>query len=203
LRKVFAYLKKGCIRCIIFCLVLSTAAPCLAGQPTEQIRETTDKIIAIVTDPALKPPEKAEEKKVRIREVVNERFDWREISRRTLARKWKRRTEKEKAEFVRLFGRLLERTYLAQVEGYSGEKVLYLKEALYKGGFAEVEVKIVNKQGTEIPVTYKLRKRGDKWLVYDISIEGRSLVNNYRKQFQRMSYRRLIKQLKAKVAQKT
>jgi phospholipid transport system substrate-binding protein len=186
---------------ILFFLTLVMALPTLAGQPMEQIRETTDKIISIVGDPALKSPEKANERKRLIRQAVDERFDWEEMSRRSLARHWKRRTEEEKKEFIYLFGKLLERTYLEQVGNYSGEKVLYLNETIDEKGFGDVSVKIITKQETEIPVRYKVKKNGDGWYVYDISVEGRSLINNYRKQFEQMPYNKLIQQLKAKVAQ--
>jgi phospholipid transport system substrate-binding protein len=186
---------------ILFFLTLVMALPTLAVQPMEQIRETTDKIISIVGDPALKSPEKANERKRLIRQAVDERFDWEEMSRRSLARHWKRRTEEEKKEFIYLFGKLLERTYLEQVGNYSGEKVLYLNETIDEKGFGDVSVKIITKQETEIPVRYKVKKNGDGWYVYDISVEGRSLVNNYRKQFEQMPYNKLIQQLKAKVAQ--
>ena len=192
------YLLKGCL---FFFLTLVMTLPSLAKQPMEQIRETTDRIIAIVSDPALKSPEKAKERKRLIRRAVDERFDWEEMSRRSLARHWKQRTEEEKREFISLFGKLLERTYLEQVENYSGEKVLYLNETIEEKGFGDVRIKIITRQETEIPVRYKVKKNGDSWYVYDISVEGRSLVNNYRKQFRQMSYKKLIKQLKAKVAQ--
>jgi len=182
-------------------LTLVMALPSFAGQPMEQIRETTDRIIAIVSDPVLKPPEKAEERKRLIRRAVDERFDWEEMSRRSLARHWKQRTDDEKKEFINLFGKLLERTYLEQVGNYSGEKVLYLNETIDESGFGDVRIKIITKQETEIPVRYKIKKNGDGWYVYDISVEGRSLINNYRKQFQRMPYKKLLKQLKAKVTQ--
>jgi phospholipid transport system substrate-binding protein len=123
------------------------------------------------------------------------------MSRRSLARHWKRRTDDEKKEFINLFGKLLERTYLEQVGNYSGEKVLYLNETIEDKGFGDVSIKIITKQETEIPVRYKVKKNGDGWYVYDISVEGRSLINNYRKQFEQMPYNKLIQQLKAKVAQ--
>jgi phospholipid transport system substrate-binding protein len=182
-------------------LTLVMATPSLAGQPMEQIRETTDKIISIVSDPVLKSPEKAKERKRLIRQAVDERFDWEEMSRRSLARHWKHRTDDEKKEFINLFGKLLERTYLEQVGNYSGEKVLYLNETVDEKGFGDVAIKIITKQDTEIPVRYKVKKNGDGWYVYDISVEGRSLINNYRKQFQQMPYKKLLKQLKDKVAQ--
>jgi len=184
---------------LFFTLVM--ALPSFAGQPMEQIRETTDRIIAIVSDPVLKSPEKAKERKRLIRQAVDERFDWEEMSRRSLARHWKQRTDDEKKEFINLFGKLLERTYLEQVGNYSGEKVLYLNETIDESGFGDVRIKIITKQETEIPVRYKVKKNGDGWYVYDISVEGRSLINNYRKQFQRMPYKKLLKQLKAKVTQ--
>jgi len=200
---------EGCMLCnrlimTVFILVILAAAASVsvAGEPTEDVRKTTDRIIAIVTDPGLKEADKAQEKSRQIRKVVDERFDWEEMSKRTLARNWKDRTEDEKKEFIELFGRLLERTYLDKVEGYSGEKVLYVDEKM-QGNYAIVAVKIVTKQETEIQVDYRLQKKGKEWLVYDISIEGVSLVNNYRKQFSsimtRSSFKDLIEKLKSKV----
>ncbi|MBW1784073.1 MAG: ABC transporter substrate-binding protein [Deltaproteobacteria bacterium] len=194
---------KRCIMAALF-LILTLAMPALsvAGTPTEDIRNTTDKLIAIVSDPALKRPDRAQERARQIRKVVDERFDWAEMSKRTLARHWKKRTQKEQEEFIDLFGKLLERTYLDKVEGYSGEKVLYVDERV-EGKYGLVMVKIVTKKETEILVKYRLKNKGGEWFVYDISIEGVSLVNNYRKQFNsilaRSSYGDLIDKLKAKV----
>jgi len=175
------------------------------GGPTEKIRETTDKIISILKDSSLKGPDKATERKALIRKAVDERFDWEEMARRCLAREWRKRTQEEKKEFVDLFGKLLERTYLDKVEGYSGEKVVYENEKI-EGDYALVKVKVVTSKGTEIPVLYKLKKKDGDWLVYDISIEGVSLVNNYRVQFRsiiaRSSYKGLVKKLKKKVESK-
>ncbi|MBW2049179.1 MAG: ABC transporter substrate-binding protein [Deltaproteobacteria bacterium] len=190
---------------VFILMTLVNAGVATAGGPTEDVRETTDKLIAIVSDPALKAPDKADKKAAQIRKAVDERFDWREMSRRTLARHWKKRTEEEKEEFIKLFGKLLERTYLDKVEGYSGEKVLYVKERV-KGKYAIVVVKIITRKDTEILVKYKLKKKEDEWMVYDISIEGVSLVNNYRKQFSsilsRSSYEDLVKRLKKKIEDK-
>ncbi|MBW1681642.1 MAG: ABC transporter substrate-binding protein, partial [Deltaproteobacteria bacterium] len=129
-------------------------------------------------------------------------FDWEEMSRRTLARHWRKRTPAEKKEFIRLFGHLLERTYLDRVEGYSGEKVIYEGEAV-DGDYGIVKVKIVTRKETEIPVKYRVKRKDGQWYVYDISIQGVSLINNYRRQFNSIivgsSYKKLIKKLKAKV----
>jgi len=183
-------------------MTLAISGASIAGGPTEDVRETTDKLIAIVSDPAMKTSDMAAERARRIRAAVDERFDWREMSKRTLARHWKKRSDREKEEFIDLFGKLLERTYLDKVEGYSGEKVLYVSEKV-EGKYGIVIVRIVTKNDTEILVKYKLKNKGGEWLVYDISIEGVSLVNNYRKQFNsimtRSSYGDLVKKLRTKV----
>ena len=184
-----------------FTCAICVSVPAMAGEPTEMIRKTTDKIIGIVIDPALKGPEKAAERKRLVREAVSEQFNREEMSRRTLAQHWSKRTEGEKKEFVDLYAKLLEGTYLDKVEGYSGEKVLYEDETV-DGKYAVVKVKILSKQGTNISVEYRLKK-GIDWLVYDVSIEGVSLVNNYRNQFNsiivRSSYKDFINKLRAKV----
>lgn len=175
--------------------------PVWAGVPTEKVKETADKIISIVSDPALKDPAKAAQRRERIRKAVDELCDWEEMSRRSLGRYWAQRSEQEKKEFVRLFGQLLERTYSDKVEGYSGEKVNYLGERV-DGDYAEVEVKVVTNKNTEIPVVYRMRAKDQKWLVYDMVIEGVSLVNNYRTQFSdilaKSSFEALLKRLKEK-----
>lgn len=186
----------------ISAFLLLWAVSARAGEPTESIRQTTDKILSVVTDPELKSPEKAAERRRLIREAVDERFDWREMSRRTLAIHWRRRTEEEKKTFIKLFGKLLERTYLERVEGYSGEGVVYEDERV-EGDYALVSVRVRTEQGTEIPVRYRMRRKEGVWLVYDISIEGVSLIQNYRTQFNsiliRSSFEKLLDKLRQKV----
>jgi phospholipid transport system substrate-binding protein len=188
----------------IVILVMGCAFPAWAGVPTEKVKETADKIIAIVGDPSLKDPAKVTQRRERIRRTVDELCDWEEMSRRSLGRHWAQRTEQEKKEFVHLFGQLLERTYIDKVEGYSGEKVNYLGERV-DGDYAEVDVKIVTNKNTEIPVIYRLRAKDQRWWVYDMVIEGVSLVNNYRTQFSdilaKSSFEGLMKKLREKSAE--
>ena len=185
--------------------ILSIATPVWAAGPTEAIKQTTDKILSILTDPALKPSSKTAEREKLIRQAVDERFNWEEMARRSLATHWAKRTAEERKEFVPLFADLLERTYMKKVEDYSGEKVLYERETK-EGDYATVKVKIVTKKNKDIPVEYRLKKEGNNWFIYDVSIEGVSLVNNYRTQFNSIitqsSYENLIKKLKEKVEPK-
>ena len=199
-------MRKKCLLSMALLVILAWCGsyPVWAGLPTERIRETTDKILAIVIDPALKEPAKERQRRDLIRKTVLEMCDWEEISRRALGRHWAQRTEKERKEFVDLFGQLVERTYVDKVEGYSGEKVIYTGERIDEE-YAEVDVRIVTKKNTEIPVVYKLRTRDQRWWVYDMVIEGVSLVKNYRTQFSdiiaKSSFEGLMKKLREKSAE--
>jgi len=190
---------------LLLLLAIGVASTALAGEPTEEIKETTDKIISILANPALKDSSKTEERRKLIRQAVDERFDWEELSRRSLATHWAQRTDEEKKEFVSLFSDLLEETYMDMVDSYSGERVFYERETL-DGDYGIVNVKIVTETDAEIATEYRVKKKENGWYVYDISINGVSLVNNYRTQFNSIilesSYEDLVKRLKAKLAQR-
>ena len=183
-------------------LMMAIAAPVLAANPMEEVKQTTDKTLSIVANPALKAPAKATERQRLIHQAVDERFDWEEMARRSLATHWASRTAEERKEFVGLFADLLERTYMEKLEDYSGEKVVYEGETK-EGDYATVKVKIITQKNKDIPVEYRLKKDGNGWFIYDVSIEAVSLVNNYRIQFNSIllqsSYENLVKRLREKV----
>ncbi|MGD8985835.1 MAG: ABC transporter substrate-binding protein [Desulfobacteraceae bacterium] len=187
----------------ILFLIFTLTIPARADGPMERIKETTDKIIAILSDPDLKAPDKAEEKRRRLRQVVDERFDWEEFSRRTLGKHWRKRTEEEKREFIPLFGKLVERTYMDKVEDYSGEKVVYVSERT-KAKYGLVKAKVMTNDRREIDVDYRLKNKRSDWYVYDVVVVGVSLVKSYRVQFNdiimQSSYEELVKRLKDKLA---
>ena len=137
-----------------------------------------------------------------LRNTLSERFDWEEMARLSLAGHWQGLTDEEKKEFVPLFTDLLERTYMNRIENYSGDKVTYDAERV-KGNYSLVKVTIFTDKQVEIPVVYKMKKKGPEWTIYDVSIEGVSLVNNYRQQFDSIilssSYQGLVEKLKEKV----
>jgi len=170
-----------------------------AGQPADQLFAHIDEVLRILDDAEIRKPAKSQEQRQAIRRIANDIFDFEEISRRSLGRHWQARTATERDEFVQLFGDLLERAYFGRIESYSGEKVAFLGDAI-DGDLATVRTKIVTKQGSEIPVDYRMLRRGDRWRAYDVVIEGVSLVANYRAQFdkiiQRTSYQQLVKQVR-------
>lgn len=192
-------LRWSCV--VVAAAVVLQGGAAWAGAPTDQLKGRIDRVLKVL-DPDAKQEGKSEERRAAIRKIAHETFDFREISQRSLARHWQGRTPAERDEFIELFADLLERSYIGQIEQYSGgEKILYVAESV-EGDQAQVRTKLVTKQSSEIPVDYRLHRQGDRWLVYDVSVEGVSLVSNYRAQFDRIirssSYKQLADKLKAK-----
>lgn len=173
----------------------------LGGEPTDQLKETIDKVIEILKNKELKKPNRTEERRAFLRKVTDERFDYEEMAKRALSIHWAKRSLQERKEFVSLFKELLERSYINKIESYSDEVILYASETV-ESDFSVVKTKIVTKRNIEIPIDYKLYKTKAQWKIYDVSIEGVSLVSNYRNQFNKIirahSYEELVKRLKAK-----
>src|SRR5215510_14326175 len=184
---------------VVLSLILAGAA--VAGPPSDQLRTQIDRVIKTLEDAALQKPDKVIERRKAVRRIAEDIFDFGETAKRSLARHWQTRTPAEREEFVQLFSDLLERSYIGKVELFNGERITYTGETI-DGDLAMVRTRIVTKQGTEIPVDYRLHKKGEKWLVYDVVIEGVSLIANYRTQFNKIiqtsSYEELVKKMKTK-----
>jgi phospholipid transport system substrate-binding protein len=182
-------------------LAAITAVPAAAGVPTDQLRGAVDRVLKTLDDPSLKGADKVADRRVAVRKIANEIFDFGEIAKRSMARHWQPLSEAQRSEFVGLFADLLERSYISKIETYGGEKIQYTAERI-DGDYATVSTKIITKNGTEVPVDYRMIKRADRWLVYDVSIEGVSLVSNYRTQFNKIiqtsSYNELVSKLRNK-----
>jgi phospholipid transport system substrate-binding protein len=171
-----------------------------AGAPTDQLRTAVEQMVKILEDPALKAADKEKERRAAIRREAETVFDFGETAKRALGRHWQPLAEKDRREFTSLFTDLIERAYISRIERYSGERVTYTGESV-EGALASVRTRFVTKQGNEIPIDYRMQQRGDRWLVYDVVVEGVSLINNYRTQFDKIiqtsSYAELVRRLKA------
>lgn len=176
------------------------AAEVLAGPATDAVRSTIDEVLKVLDDKELKKPARTEERRKLLEKIVGGRFDYQEMSRRSLGAPWNQLTDKDKQEFVDLFRTLLTNTYADRVENYSGQGVQYLNERTEKD-YAEVRTKILSGK-TEIPMDYRLINKNSDWHVYDVVVDGVSLVNNYRGQFSKIlrtsSYPELVDQLRKK-----
>ena len=186
---------------MVICIgVVAVPIPGYAGPPTDSMKATIDEVLRIVKEKELKQPEKAEERRHLLEKVVAARFDYTEMSRRALGAPWNQLTDQQKQEFVDLFRRLLTNSYADKIETYSGEGVQYLNERTEKE-YAEVRTKVLSGK-TEIPLDYRLINKASDWQVYDVVVDGVSLVNNYRGQFTKIlrasSYSDLVDQLRKK-----
>lgn len=179
-----------------------------AGEPLEKIRETVEDVLSVLADETLQAPERQALRRDKLRQAVYQRFGFEEMARRSLGRHWRDLSADQRQAFVALFSDLLERSYVGKIEGAgAGSEVTYPRETIDDEGFASVMTVITNPLGSQIEVEYRLLQRdGDTdWEVYDIVIEGVSLINNYRTQFNniihRTSYDGLVKQLRLKQEQ--
>ena len=184
------------------CLVVAREG--WAGMPTDLLRVQIDRAVKTLEEPDLKKEGKSRERRAAVRKIAEDIFDFTETAKRSLGPHWQSRSPAERKEFVDLFANLLERSYLSKIELYSGEKIAYLGDTI-EGDQATVRTRIVTKHGTEIPVDYKMYRHGDRWLVYDVIIEGVSLIANYRTQFNKIiqtsSYQELVRKMKTKQAE--
>ena len=164
--------------------------------PVQTVHESVDAILGLLRDDTLDQ----DDRRARIRAHINTRFDFDAMSQRTLATNWKKATAQERDKFIHLFSQLIENTYIGKIEAYTNEKVEYPGEKV-RGKKALVETLIIA-ASADIPVDYKLYKKGDDWLVYDVIIEGVSLVSNYRSSYQEIVKKEGFDGLLAKMQEK-
>ena len=184
---------------LVLGVVPATAAQ--AGPASDQLKLQIDRVMKAIDDPELKKEHRALDRRKSVRKIAEDIFDFGETAKRSLGRHWLARTAAEREEFVGLFADLLERSYISKIELFNGERIQFVGDTP-DGDQAIVRTKILTKQGTEVPVDYRMLKKGDRWLVYDVIIEGVSLVANYRTQFNKIiqtsSYQELVKKMKTK-----
>ncbi|HVC64045.1 MAG TPA: ABC transporter substrate-binding protein [Candidatus Dormibacteraeota bacterium] len=150
------------------------------ARPTDVVKASVDRVLAVVQ--ASPMPASEGRRRSDIRQLADGLFDFTEMGRLTLAGHWKERTPREQQEFVSLFTALLERSYLSSIENYAGEKITFLNESV-SGPYAQVRSRITTDRRVEISIDYRLIDNGIRWVVYDVALDGVSLVSNYRSQF--------------------
>lgn len=160
------------------------SAAVAADSAMEAMKGTINQALKVLEDESLKAPDKSQERLEILEEIIGKRFDYREMGKRTLGKHWQQFSEADREEFVHLFQRFLSKTYAGNVDGYSGEQVQYLKERR-KGDFAEVQTAVTSDKSTA-SIYYRLLKSSNTWKVYDVVIDGVSLVKNFRSQFGRI-----------------
>lgn len=167
----------------LFCILLfALAAPVFASDsPTEDLKPALTSLVNLLGDESLKGDEKKEERRSKIMSEIKKGFDFREMSRRVLGKTWRDIGTDEQENFTTMMTKLLENVYVGKLENYSGGDIEYVGEVI-KGTRAQVTT-MIEDNGAKLPVHYIMREGDKKWMVYDINIEGVSLVRNYQEQF--------------------
>jgi len=186
-------------------LALVSAPGAWAGPPTEQLREGVDRVFKILRDPDLKGDTQTNQRRIAIGKVAGEIFDFGDMAKRALGQHWEQRTPAERGEFVRLFTELIQRAYVSKVDQHAVATTMTFRGETVDDDYAIVQTTIPLSNGSKMPLDYRMHNTRDRWQVYDLSIDGISLVANYRAQFNKVirtsSYAALVSKLKSQQAE--
>lgn len=173
------YIRPGII---LLAILLLLPFQVYAAGAKATVETQINKILTIMKQPGFKDqPQDAQI--VEIRKIINEVFDYQELSKRTLGRDWRKFTPEQQTEFIDLFSRVLENVYADRILAYTHEQIDFGKETELKKGRVEVESYIITLDKKKVPLFYRMNQKGDQWRVYDVVIEGVSMIKNYRGQF--------------------
>jgi phospholipid transport system substrate-binding protein len=171
-----------------------------AGPPTDQLRDGVQRVVKILGDPELRGDTKVTERNAAVNKVADQIFDFGETAKRSLGQHWAQRTPAEREEFVSLFTELVQRTYLSKVNQYNSE--MTFQGDVVDGNQAVVRTTLLLGKGGQMALDYRMHHPRDRWQVYDLSIDGISLVASYRSQFNKIvrtdSYEGLVARLKSR-----
>lgn len=184
---------------ILLCM-LSPTHDAWGGAPTDQLRGGIDRVFKILRDPEMAGEANAPQRRKAILVAAGNIFDFGEMAKRSLGQHWTARTPAERSEFVGLFTDLMRQSYISKVDQHGRAKMVYRSETV-DGDHAAVRTAIPLSNGSEIPLEYRMHNADARWQVYDLSIDGISLVANYRAQFNKVirtdSYETLVAKLKS------
>ena len=190
---------------LILLFALSSVHGAWAGPPTDQLREGVDRVLTILRDPELAGDKQVDQRRSAISKVAGEMFDFGEMAKRSLGQHWDGRTVPQRGEFVRLLTALIERSYVSKVDQHDAAAKMTYRGETVDGDYAVVHTTIPLPHGNEMPLDYRMHNTSGRWQVYDLSIDGISLVSNYRSQFNKIirtsSYPALVARLKSSQAE--
>ena len=165
-----------------FLLVLIFSSLACAGVPLDTVKANVMSVLDVLRDPKLRGETGRKAKEQKIEAEGDTLFDFVELSKRTLGLNWNKFTMEQRKEFVRLFETVLRNVYIDRITAYSGEEINFTKEVPLSETTAEVQSVVVGKSG-RVEIDYRVMKEESGWRVYDVVIEGVSLISNYRTQF--------------------
>jgi len=185
---------------IIMAVLLAAAGTATAASPTETVQTAVQQVFSQPGGPAVKTVSTAQ-RRADIRKITESLFDFNEMSERSLGGAWTQASPPQQKEFIRLFSTLIANAYLSRIEQFAGEPFTYVGEKI-DGEEASVQSRVVTSKGSELGLEYRMYRADGRWAVYDIYVDGISLVGSYKAQFnriiQRSSFADLLKQLRLK-----
>lgn len=173
----------GLIGCLL--LVLGLGQPALAAQsPLELVKQTSDQVLELVKERKEELNASPDKIYKMVSHVVLPHFDFERMSRLVLGKSWRKASDSQKEAFIREFREMLVRTYGVALLNYSGQEIKYLPmRELGDSKEVSVNTEVYENGAPPIPIKYRLYRQGEEWKVFDISIDGVSLVSNYRTGF--------------------
>lgn len=167
--------------CSILCFVILTVPVLATKGPTETMKPVLEDLTNLLNNPALQGDAHRSERRQKIMSTIKVGFDFQEMCKRILGRTWQEIGQADRERFTEMMTKLLENAYIGKLEDYHFKKIEYLEEKI-QDDRAQVTTQ-VEKDDVKLPVHYILQLTSGKWMVYDINIEGVSLVRNYMEQF--------------------
>ncbi|MBF0147831.1 MAG: ABC transporter substrate-binding protein [Magnetococcales bacterium] len=150
-----------------------------------RLENTVRQALAVLQNPAYAPPEQRETKRKLLQEIIYPEFDFQRMSQAAVGQPWKKFSTEQQERFTLAFRTMLENTYFNMIERYSGEEVTFTNEVPLSNQVLRVDSVVVAK-GQKYDMSYRMYPKGDQWLVFDIIIEGVSVISNYRSQFKQL-----------------
>ncbi|MBF0495781.1 MAG: ABC transporter substrate-binding protein [Deltaproteobacteria bacterium] len=170
----------------------------------DQLKTGVNQILDVLKDTGLKGEGRKKDRRDNIHAIIIKNFDFDEMAKRCLARNWAKLNDRERKEFTGVFSELLEASYIGKIEKYTNEEVIFKSEREASSDSTVVNT-LIKTQNNEIPINYSMYPKGSKWWVYDVNIEGVSLIGNYRSQFNQIlaknSYQELIRRMKTRLTE--
>ena len=167
---------------LMLLMLLLVPFPAIAGVPLDTVKSNVSGVLDVLRDPKLQGESGKKVKEQRIAAAAEKLFDFVELSKRTLGLNWNKFTPEQRKEFVELFKTILKDAYVEKITAYTNEQVNFTKEVSLSEDTVEVQSSVVTKSG-QVPIYYRVLKKENEWKVYDVVIEGVSLISNYRTQF--------------------
>jgi phospholipid transport system substrate-binding protein len=189
----------------LLALALVSTPAAWAGPPTDQLRGGVDRVLEVLRDPQLSGEARIDQRRIAIGKVAGAIFDFDDMAKRALGPHWAERTPAERGEFVGLFTDLIQRAYVGKVDQHAAAAKMTFRGETVDDDYAVVKTTIPLGNGSTMPLDYRMHSTRDRWQVYDLNIDGISLVANYRAQFNRVirtsSYAGLVKKLRSQGAE--